>query len=70
MKEKLVNDLQAEVKSLEETLKGARDKYSELEKATTNAGREILVLEGRLAEVKAIIEHINSIEEETDDVEE
>lgn len=66
MKEKLLEDLNGEVKTLEETLKKARENSLEIEKAANNVNREILVLEGRLAEVKAIVEHINSMGEDSE----
>lgn len=64
MRDKMLVDLSQEVETVSNSLKEKRNLYAELEKTLRTTEREVMVLEGRLAEIKAVVEYIENLSEE------
>ena len=61
MKEKLVTDLTGEKENISKQLQEKKVQESELDKALIATRKDILLLEGRLIEVNAIIDYVKSV---------
>lgn len=74
----ILEDMKVEVTTLEDKAREIREKREEITRALTSVDRDILLIEGRLIEAKAVVSFINEKiaaqepveEEENEDIEE
>lgn len=63
MKDQILSDLQTEIDSITESVKEKTTHIDTLKRTLETSVRELTFLEGRLSEVKAVVQYINALSE-------